>query len=105
MTDYLYYKKDYNGKIIADREDFERCEKVACRYMQSVINPDAEYSEDDVRDCICALCEELYKNEDTANIKSETVDGYSVTYSGNSRKELYEVLKLYLPKELLYRGV
>lgn len=105
MTDYLYYKKNYKGKIIKDKSEFERCEKLADRYIKSVINSDIEYKEEDISDCICALSEQFYEHEDSKNIKSETVDGYSITYSGNYNKSLYDTLRIYLPKELLYRGI
>jgi len=105
MIDYLYYKKNYNGKIITNKSEFERFEKLSVRYIKSVINSDAEYKEEDIYDCICAVAEEMYESNDSQNIKSETVDGYSVTYADKHAKSLYEILKLYLPKELLYRGI
>lgn len=105
MTGYLYYKKNYKGKIITDKADFEKFEKAANLYVKSVINPDIDYKEEDIYDCICALAEQLYSGEDSRNIKSETVDGYSVTYNDSFGKSLYETLKIYLPKELLYRGI
>ncbi len=105
MIDYLYYKKNYNGKIITNKSEFEKFENLSVRYIKSVINSDIEYKEEDIYDCICAVAEQMYIKNDSQNIKSETVDGYSVTYADNSGKELYETLKLYLPKELLYRGI
>ena len=64
-----------------------------------------KWTRDEIADCICALAEQLSRFEDTKNIKSESVDGYSVTYSDNLNKTLRETLKIYLPKELLYRGI
>ena len=105
MTDYLYYKKNYKGADINDKDEFERYAKMAVGYINSVINTDLEYKEEDISDCVCVLAERFYRSGDLGNIKSESVDGYSVTYSSDFGKELYEILKLYLPKELLYRGI
>ena len=60
------------------------------------MNSDIKYKEDEIADCICALAEQLSRFEDTKNIKSESVDGYSVTYSDNLNKTLRETLKIYL---------
>lgn len=105
MTDYLYYKENYQGKIINDKADFEQYAKLAVLYIKSVINSDIDFRKEDIYDCICALAEQLFENRDSKNVKSESVDGYSITYSGDSGKNLYETLKLYLPKELLFRGI
>ena len=105
MVDYLYYKKTYQGIVINEKEDFERCEKLAVLYIKSVIAKNSQYDEEELWDCVCAVAEQIYENKDTKNIKSETVDGYSVTYTGDFNKYLYEILKIYLPPELLYRGI
>lgn len=105
MTDYLYYKKNYKGTVINDKAEFEKHEKRAVQYVKSVINTEAEYDETELYDCICAIAEQLCENGEFRNVKSETTDGYSVTYSDSFKKHLYELLRLYLPKELLYRGI
>ncbi len=105
MTDYLYYKKNYKGDVINDKTDFEKYEKRAAQFVRSVINTEAQYDENELYDCICAIAEQLCENGEFRSIKSETTDGYSVTYSDSLKKHLYELLRLYLPKELLYRGL
>lgn len=105
MVDYLYYKKDFNGSIIPDEEQFIKNSDLAQRYIKSVINLNAVYNEDILYDCICALAERLYEYKDCIGIKSESADGYSITYSDRISRNLNTVLKLYLPSRLLYRGL
>lgn len=103
MTNYLYYKKNYRGDIISDRDVFEKYERLAERYISSVIEP-YDGNDEDISDCICAVAEQLYENGDLRGVESESADGYSVTYSESFKKHLYGILKLYLPKTMLYRG-
>ena len=105
MTDFSYYKKNFKGNVITDASEFEKYSKLALLHIKVAINSDVQYKEEDIADCVCALAEQLSRFEDTKNIKSESVDGYSVTYSDNLSKSLRETLKIYLPKELLYRGI
>lgn len=105
MVDYIYYTNKYQGSVIDNSSDFTKYENMAVRYVKSIINPQVDYNEEDIYECICVLAEQLFENNDLKNIKSETVDGLSVTYTGDFNKALYETLKLYLPKELLYRGL
>ena len=105
MTDFSYYKKNFKGNVITDASLFEKYSKLALLHIKVAVNSDIKYKEDEIADCICALAEQLSRFEDTKNIKSESVDGYSVTYSDNLNKTLRETLKIYLPKELLYRGI
>lgn len=102
MADYLYYKKNYKGNIINDREDFARSAALAERYIASVA--DGYAGCEAAEDCICAVAEQLFENGSLRGVKSETADGCGVTYSESFKKHLYGVLRLYLPSELLYRG-
>lgn len=104
MTNYLYYKKNYRGTLFDGKTDFEKYSGKAEKYIKSVINPDAKYKEEELCDCICAVAEQLFENGDFRSVSGESVDGYSVTYSDSFSSRLYDTLKLYLPKELLYRG-
>ena len=105
MTDYLYYKITYKSSCFEDKSVFLKYEKLAEKYIKSQINEDAEYEPQELYDAICAIAEALYENHSSLNLKSESVDGYSVTYSGDFSKNLYNILKLYLPKKLLFRGI
>lgn len=105
MTDYFYYKITYKGTYFENKSEFERFEKLAEKYVKSQINEDVEYEPQELFDSICAVAEALFENHGTINKKSESVDGYSVTYSEDFSKNLFNILKLYLPKKLLYRGI
>lgn len=105
MVDYLYYKKDYRGTVFCEKTEFERYEKRALHYINSVICGDIKNAEESAYYCICAVAEELCRTENSQNIKSESIDGYSVTYSADRNKQLYGILRMYLPAELLFKGV
>ena len=105
MIDYLYYKLTYKGTIFNNEPEFERFEKLAEKYIKSQINDSVEYDPQELYDCIIAVAEALYENNGALNLKAESVDGYSVTYSSDFSKNLSDILKLYLPKQLLYRGI
>ena len=105
MTDYLYYKKNFKGKAITDKETFEKCADLALRYIKSAIGQNLQHSDEEIYDCICALAEKIYEQNDRENIKSESIDGVSITYADDSKKSFYETMKLYLPAKLLYRGI
>ena len=104
MTEYSYYITKYDGNEISDEEQFNRYRDRAVKYinyMTSKPGNDAEIS-----DAVCALCDYYHKNDSLMGIKSESADGVSVTYNNESTdKQMYSILKLYLPKRLLYRGI
>lgn len=105
MIDYLYYKLTYKGTIFSDESEFEKYEKLADKYIKSQINDSVEYDPSELYDCVLAVAEALHESSGALNLKSESVDGYSVTYSSDFSKNLLNILKLYLPKKLLYRGI
>ncbi len=105
MVDYLYYKKDYRGAIFCEKSEFERYEIRARVYINSAINTPVESAGEAANYCICAVAEQLYREAERGGVKSESLDGYSVTYSGEKNKELYAILRMCLPAELLFKGV
>lgn len=105
MVDYLYYKKDYRGAVFCEKNEFERFEIRARLYINSVINSRVEDAGESAYYCICAVAEQLYKEEGRNNLKAESLDGYSVTYAGGADKQMYAILRMCLPSELLFKGV
>lgn len=120
-VEYGYYISEFGGEEIPE-EKFKRISKLANTYLERFthnrIKDDAEDKEK-VRDCICEMCETiyitLYKNEG-AEKKSESTDGYSVSYvteqqDGEDKnvmlqKKLYRIAQNYLANTgLLYLGV
>lgn len=63
-----------------------------------------------IQDCVCALSEILYK-EENPRLKSHSAGGETQVYaisddSGASRnEEITKVVHIYLDSELLYRGL
>lgn len=104
MIDFNYYITKYNGKKIEECEIFEELSKKAKKYVMSVIVPNA--NDNEIAEAVCAVCDYLYEHEGIENIKSESIDGVSITYNDTyTSKQLYSILKLYLPSRLLYRGL
>ena len=108
---YDYYLNDYcMGQIpTLSAADFELYVKRAKVFLESIGSGSSlEGFEDKVRACLCMLSEKLYKNDKRGNIKSESIDGYSVSFaeSSNLKSELLEIALGYLGKSgLLYQGV
>lgn len=104
MISFENYINKYEGRRVKNQDDFNRLSKMAERYIVSVIAP--EYREKDIEEAVYALCDILVKYEESSGIKTERVDGVSVTYEeGLLQKLMYNTLKLYVPSRLLYRGL
>lgn len=120
-VEYGYYISEFGGEEIPE-EKFKRISKLANTYLEQFthnrVKNDTE-NEEKVRDCICEMCETIYltmyKNEE-AEKKSESTDGYSVSYvteqqDGEDKnvmlhKKLYRIARNYLANTgLLYLGV
>ena len=87
QTTYGYYVDEYSGKIIPE-QDFKKAVKQAEAYIRHLtyIRGDIfENANDMVKDATCAAAEVYYKynvqqKSQQPLIKSESNDGYSVTY-------------------------
>ena len=110
---YLYYKDQYAGSL--PEEEFIKAERWSETYIRNLtyIRGDIFASHlDMIRDAVCAGAEVYasYRKKQESNngmqIKSESTDGYSVTYvneqtDGQTLEELmqkkaYEAVKMYL---------
>ncbi len=104
---YGFYKSAYGGALIPP-ELFNRFLFKAQTYLQN-ITMGRNIPEDYALKSSYALCEMAdcyFKNENNASVKSESIDGYSVSYSDVSiAKSLYDIADLYLGESgLLYKG-
>ncbi len=92
-------KENFGGYITrASREVENFCK------LPSQEHPDFEL----VRMCLCEVAEELFCADNVGSIKSETVDGYSVTYSGREEASVRIrniVLKCLRDTNLIFAGV
>lgn len=111
-VDYAYYISQYNGSL--SEEEFIKAERWSEAYIRELtyVRGDIFLTDlDMVRDAVCAGAEiyASYKKKqesDKRSIKSESTDGYSVTYvneqvDGQTAEELmkkkaYEAIKMYL---------
>lgn len=99
-----YYIENFKGIKIPDKNSFIRTSKIAFLYIKRAVCTEIE--EKDVKDAICAISDILYENADSSGIKSEKTDTLSVTYSDNRMEKLINnAIRLYVPSQLLYRGI
>lgn len=104
MVDYNYYIKEYNGQKIQSEELFSGLEKISHKYVMKATDNRGTLSE--IGEAICAVCDVLYDVSGSEGIKSESIDGVSISYeSSRTRMLIHNTLKLFLPSRLLYRGI
>jgi len=108
-----YYKNTYGGSDIPDNE-FIRREREARVFIDYItfnrFKEDITLITDDVQITICTLMDKSKEIDNKGGIiASESVGNMSTTYVVNANStlssELLKVAKMYLPQELLYRGV
>lgn len=103
---YDYYINVFFGNLIPSEEDFKREIIKAKNYILSRINichiPDIAY------DCACALAESYYKetlSDKNKGIQSESIGGWTVTYSSQNEFNSSQEKKLILEDYLLGTGL
>lgn len=120
---YGYYVSEFGGNAVPEPL-FARCMNLAGRYIDRYtfgrIPQDDAGSIDGLSDCACEMAEAIYnarfKEEYGKVKKSESIDGYSVSYVTEQKdgedvnafleKKLYGICFLYLSDTgLLYRGI
>lgn len=100
-----YYKNTYKGEI-ADERVFNTLSEKASRYIDLITFGRIDEADDNIKTAVCAICDEMRLLNSSKYIASESNDGYSISYKKDiSLKALYETAKIYLPQELLYKGV
>jgi len=116
-ADYAYYKDSFGGALTA--EEFNRYARKAERFLNYVVMGKISEVTEPVKNAVCAAAEAVGGNRGgVGNIpqrnKSETTDGYSVTYKDYNADELAEREKRAMYKAikqelsgtgLLYQGV
>lgn len=106
---YGYYHNDYSEyEPLLDSNEFALCEVQARKFLRGLCTSSIpEEYVDDYFSCVCAIAEKIHTQK-PANVKSESIDGYSVTYAEDSscQKELYKTAIHYLGNSgVLYQGV
>lgn len=105
--DYEYYSNRFKGTTIP-LADFEHVSLRAEEYINYITNNRITDISVPVQHACCAVAEKLYSMGAREGIRSETTDGYSVTYADNATLHhlLYGSAEVYLADTgLLYRGV
>lgn len=123
-ADYTYYTKEFGGTLIPE-DMFDRSVKMADRYIDMFtygnITEDNADTIDGLKDCACDMAESVYKmfytsESQSKEKKSETIDGYSVSYVTDQKdgesirkaleRNLYAIASLYLGRSgLMFAGV
>lgn len=108
---YEYYYTDFNcsSEGVIPPESFDVCSRRAIEEVELRLysQPD-ETQYEDVRMCLCAVAELIHKWVQNGDKKSESIDGYSVTFSDMAPITVLinAAVARYLAKHgLLYRGV
>ena len=115
-VDFTYYKNDYGGTQIKTENDFKRVENISEAFVNQVtFGRIARLSSivDSIKDAICCVADTVaVQNEKReAVVKSESNDGYSISYQTEQTEEefesrLYQIASTYLMSSgLLYMGV
>lgn len=102
MTDFSFYKDCYLGTKITDESEFLSYEKKASFYIDKITFGNASDYGDEVKMAVCAVCDKL---SESMGVVSENNDGYSVTYKDVTEGDLFKAAVIFLPEELLYRGI
>ena len=105
-----YYRDTFLGNAIKEA-DFPRLSLRASEYIDAQtggIIPQLSTIPEEVVKATCAVSEKIQAQESKAEVTSESVGSYSVTYKTSTttyEQELFKLLKLYLGNTgLLYRG-
>ncbi len=107
-----FYYNTYNSESegALNTENFDRYINCAKRELDSFLTKEDFTSEERlaVMLCICEIAECLYREENISSVKSETVDGYSVTFNreGCIKERIRTIVLGRLGRTgLLYSGV
>ena len=110
-ADFQYYKDTFLGNVIEEIE-FPRLSLRASEYIDAHtggVIPRLSAIPEEVQKATCAVAEKIQTYESEAEVASESVGSYSVTYKTSNatyEQELGKVLRLYLGNTgLLYRGL
>ncbi len=103
--DFDWYKEVYQGREV-EKEGFYNLALKATKYIDKITFGRVDEADENVKYAVCAVMEEMHKDLLRYGISAESNDGYSISYTKNNGGEnLYKAAKLFLPPELLYKGV
>jgi len=103
-----YYKNVFMGSEITSKDKFDSLELRALAYVDKITFGRITEMTESVKCAVCNVCETLARRSFKDGIKQEQNDGYSVTYKDTDSLEfddLYMAASVFLPSELLYKGI
>ena len=108
-----YYLTKWQGKADMEESVFSQKLDLAMRYIDKHTFYNADADDEAVMKCACAVvdCLGKYDSDSAPEVASESIDDFSATYRTGEditkakNAEIAEIIKLYLPQELLYRGL
>lgn len=109
FLEYSFYSEIYKGKV--KEEDFPTLEIKASGVLNYHTFNRISKATQNIKFAMCELIDLISKEEkkDGKEISSEKVGTYSVSYSDKNSKSLQnkqkDIIKRWLPPNLLYRGV
>ena len=102
MVDYIYYKETFGGDL--KEADFKKALEKSKAYLRGATRGRALPEDTNVYFCLCELCD-IFAEEDTQHIASESCDGFSVSYRQNETNPAWKTVCVYLASEgVLYGG-
>lgn len=102
-ADFNWYKEFYKG-FQTGEEEFSSLALKASKYLDKITFGRIDDADENVKLAMCAVVDSMHKTERVSHIASESNDGYSISYK-NTGESLYKTASMFLPPELLYRGV
>lgn len=113
-VDYDYYQNTFHGTQIPEKS-FEQAEQRAEDFLRHLTFGRIDRLDEipaEVKDALCAMAQVNYREgKRTPGVRSETIDGYSVSYGGSESASSYEgtemqsVARVYLGRTgLLFKG-
>lgn len=102
-----YYKDVFMGSEITSPKDFGRLELRAIAYVDKITFGRITEMTESIKCAVCSVCDVLKRRGARSGIKQENNDGYSVTFSEGFSEfdDLYMAASVFLPSELLYKGI
>ncbi len=116
-ADFNCYKTEYYGTTITDEASYKYYAEIAAEYIEQATFGRAKCCMEKVRKCECRIAEILFANhenlkEDEREVKSESVGGWSRTYTENKlspealEARIRDTIRLYIGMTgLLYCGI
>lgn len=118
-VDYKYYSTSFSSPPLIPEEEFGIIELKVSRFLDYITCNNVKVVTEQVKNAVCAASEALYEvhklyEKYLPGIKSESTDGYSVTYAdfdigkfkGEENEAMYKaILRELAGTGLLFRGV